>query len=147
MKLRTALALTTLSLLGAGAALAQDQQGVSMPPPAVAPIPGHDVAYKPGDASSLLTARYNLRRACSADMLARCPDKENAAADRCLEYHRLSFTLPCRKAITAFERAAPPRAPYESLATLAPVSGPIPPPDQREAPAPAHSGPRSGTGD
>ena len=76
-------------------------------------------------------------------MLARCPDKDGGAADRCLEYHRISFTLPCKKAIAAFERAAPPRTPYESLATLAPISGPIPPAEEREAPS--RPSPRAGT--
>jgi hypothetical protein len=129
----------------AGSASAQDQQGVSIPMPATTQIPGHDVGYRPGRAADLLTARYNLRRACAADMIARCPDKDGGAADRCLEYHRLSFTLPCKKAIAAFEGAAPPRTPYESLASFAPISGPVPPPSEREAPS--RPSPRAGTGD
>jgi hypothetical protein len=129
----------------AGSAPAQSQDGVYIPLPATTRIPGHDVGYKPEEAATLLAARYKLRRACAADMLARCPDKDGGAADRCLEYHRLGFTLPCRKAITAFERAAPPRTSYESLASLAPISGPIPPASEREAPS--RPSPRAGTGD
>jgi hypothetical protein len=147
MKLQLAIALAVLAV--SGAAMAQDQQGqqgVSIPNPSVTALPGKDIGYRPGLAPELLAARYRLRRACAADLLARCPNKDGGAADRCLEYHRVSFTLPCRKAITAFERVAPPRTAYESLASLAPVSGPIPPPDQREAPAPSRTGPRAGTG-
>jgi hypothetical protein len=144
MKLRAALVLAALAV--AGSALAQDQ-GTAIPPPTATQIPGKDIYYKPGDVRGLLAARYRLRQACAADMLARCRDKDGGAAYRCLEYHRLSFTLPCKKAIAAFEGAAPPRTPYESLAGLAPISGPIPPESQREKPAPSHPSPRSGTGD
>ena len=116
---------------------------MAVPGPSATPIPGKDVAYQPGKAGELQAVRYQLRRACAADLIAKCAGKDGAAADRCLEYHRLSFTLPCRKAITAFERVAAPRR--ESLATFEPVSGPIPPPDQR--PEPARPAPRTGSGD
>ncbi|HLZ76041.1 hypothetical protein [Phenylobacterium sp.] len=143
MKLLLAFAVATLTI--AGPSLAQDQSGMAVPGPSATPIPG--AFAQPGKAGDLLTARYQLRRACAADMLARCPGKDGPAADRCLEYHRVSFTLPCRKAIAAFERAAPPRTPYESLASLAPISGPIPPPGERETPAPSRTAPRNGAGD
>jgi hypothetical protein len=150
MTFRLAMVLTLaavgLAAVG-GAAIAQDQSGAMVPMPLATPIRGQDATYQPGKASELLIARYNLRRACAADLLARCPDKDGAAADRCLEYHRLSFTLPCRKAIAAFEHVAPPRSALEGLAVLAPVSGPIPPPEQRPAPAPSRGSPRSAVGD
>ena len=118
---------------------------MAIPGPASIGSADNGVFQRPGHAVDLLAARYNLRRACVADMLARCPGKDGGAADRCLEYHRLSFTLPCRKAIAAFERAAPPRMPYETLASLAPISGPIPPASEREAPS--RPAPRNATGD
>jgi hypothetical protein len=142
MKLILAFAAAVLTV--AGPSLAQDQAGMAIPRDATTPLPGKDVAYRPGKGAELMGVRYELRRACAADLLARCPGKDGAAADRCLEYHRLNFTLPCRKAITAFERAAS-RRPYDTLATYAPISGPIPPPDQR--PEPAHPTPRTGSGD
>jgi hypothetical protein len=149
MKLALAIAaFAPILLIGAvaGSSAAQDQSGGPSPRPSVTPIPGKDVGYKPGVGRDLLAARFRLRQACAADMIARCAGKDGGAADRCLEYHRLSFTLPCKKAIAVFERAAPPRTPYESLASLAPISGPIPAEDQREAPPP-RSPVRAGSGD
>jgi hypothetical protein len=143
----TAAALAMVALGHAGPSAAQDQAGVSIPLPSATPLPGKDVGYKPGLVADLLAARYRLRQACAADMIARCADKDGTAADRCLEYHRLSFTLPCKKAIAAFERAAPPRMPYETLTSLAPISGPIPPADQRPLAAPTHAPVRAGSGD
>jgi len=147
MKLMTVVALAALAVGGSATAQRQDQSGVPAPMPSTTPVPGKDVPYRPGAVLDLLTARYQLRRACAPDMLARCAGKDGAAADRCLEYHRLSFTLPCKKAITAFERVAPPRASFESLASLQPISGPIPPEDQRLTPKPDRSAARAGSGD
>ena len=141
MKLVLAFAVAALAV--GGPVLAQDQEGVAIPKESTTYPHSNELTYAPGKARELMSVRYDLRRACAADLLARCPGKTDAAADRCLEYHRLSFTLPCRKAITAFERVAAPRR--ESLATFEPVSGPIPPPDQR--PEPARPAPRTASGD
>jgi hypothetical protein len=142
MKLVLAFAVAALTI--ARPSLAQDQEGVAIPKEPTTYLHSNELTYQPGKAAELMSVRYDLRRACAADLLARCPGKADAAADRCLEYHRLSFTLPCRKAITAFERAAT-RRPNDTLATYAPISGPIPPPDQRHAPA--RPSPRIASGD
>ena len=144
MKLKLVVALAALAF--AGQSLAQSQDGMDIPKQPTTPVPGMSAAYAPGKAAELMNTRYQLRRACAADLLARCPGKAGPAADRCLEYHRLNFTLPCRKAITAFERAAP-RSHDETLAAFAPVSGPVPPADQRPDKAPARPAPRAASGD
>jgi hypothetical protein len=143
MTLRLILALGAFAV--AGAALAQDAgSGVPPPPTPTFTIPSLDEYIR----SEAVTASREVHRACAAEMRTLCPGKAGGAADRCLVYHRLSFSKSCRVAITGFERAAAPLGEGDVLADFRPYSlvqtrghaparswSPIPP-----APAPAAAG-------
>lgn len=58
-------------------------------------------------AAGLKTAVPQMRLACAADQQSLCADKtSNLAADRCLQYHRLKLSSPCKQAWDNVTRAA-----------------------------------------
>lgn len=132
MKLKLAIAMIASCV--AGLALAQDLPPPP-PPPKIVLVPGKDVPFQLKETPERIAARQDVRGACAGDMLALCRGKAGASADRCLVYHRLNFSKPCRRAITNFERAAAPIGAFDSLEALAPYShGPAP--ANRRAPPP-----------
>lgn len=119
MKLSTVFALAAFA--AAGAASGQDRIGVDIPPAPRNVTADTPFVLSPGSAERIAASRA-IHAACAADMRLRCAGKTGEAADRCLVYHRLSFTAACREALTGFERAAGPLAPGETLAPLHPYS-------------------------
>jgi hypothetical protein len=54
----------------------------------------------------LKIATPEMRLACAADRDALCADKKSQiAADRCLQYHRLSVSKPCRASLDRLQMA------------------------------------------
>jgi len=147
--MNVSIVLAFAALSAAGSAFAQD---LPPPPPSpffhLTPIPGKDVPYSPSDTPDRVAARRLIRAACAADMHGLCQGKTGAAADRCLVYHRLSFSRACRQAITGFERAAAPIGAFDTLEALAPYSRGLAPPSHRrpQAPRPGVIDTQVGTG-
>ncbi|HEX3886913.1 MAG TPA: hypothetical protein VHW05_05410 [Phenylobacterium sp.] len=131
MKLRIAVLAAAVSI--AGAALAQsDQPGVRIDRPLDLRNP--DDSAQAMKTPALALARDEIHEACSVDMHALCGGKTGAAADRCLVYHRLSFSTPCRHAIADFQGKVTMGA-SETLVSFQPYSGERGPP--RNGPPPA----------
>jgi hypothetical protein len=146
MKLRIAVLAAAVSI--AGAALAQsDQPGVRIERPLDLRNP--DDSAQAMKTPALVMARDEIHEACSVDMRSLCGGKTGAAADRCLIYHRLSFSTPCRHAIADFQGQVTMGA-SDTLAAFQPYSGERPPPRNGLPPARLqHPDPVgvSGTGD
>ncbi len=103
------------ALSAAGVALAQDQAGQTFfgnsPTGADA---GYGTAGPSGQASSGFTKRQKVamadavqgyKLACEPDRATLCSDKTGAPADRCLVYHRLKLSSPCKQAMTQLDLA------------------------------------------
>jgi hypothetical protein len=146
MKLRIAVLTAAVSIAGAAFAQATDQGGVRIDSPVGLYNPA-DGAH--GKTPALVMARDEIHEACSVDMRSLCGGKAGAAADRCLIYHRLSFSTACRHAIADFQGQVTMGA-NDTLAAFQPYSGERPP--ARNGPPPARLRRRdpvgvAGTGD
>jgi hypothetical protein len=96
--------------------------------------------YNPADGvrgaktPALVLARDEIHEACSVDMRTLCGGKIGAAADRCLIYHRPSFSTACRHAIADFQGQVTMGA-NDTLVAFQPYSGERPPPRNATPPA------------
>ena len=100
MKLAIVIAFGALAL--AGPVLAQPPSdhpsGVSIPTPADRAIsPGPPVSQEVLD--QIRGAAQQMNLACAADAQTLCANKTPRAMNRCLDYHRLRLSKPCKNAM------------------------------------------------
>ena len=114
MKLSAVVVIAALTLAGAVAAEAQPDTRSGpiygyQPQEGPSGIRGPIVRSNPNQkqiAAGLKVAVPQMRLACSADRQSLCADETTtASADRCVAYHRLKVSAPCKHALINLELA------------------------------------------
>jgi hypothetical protein len=97
-----------------GVATAQDREGASpvygVNPPTAAPNwadghPASSPSLTKQQKAEIADAAAAFKLACTEDRAALCQGKSARAMDRCLVYHRLRLTSPCKQALTQLDLA------------------------------------------
>jgi len=117
-----ALATLAAATWAVGAAFAQDAGPSPGGPRDTVHLRNREVPFSAPPGRAILQASRQVHQACALDMHLKCAGKSGGAADRCLAYYRVTFSSPCRKAITGFEREVGPLDPGQSVAPFRPYS-------------------------
>ena len=105
---RLVIAFAALAALSAtGVSLAQGSEQVFPPDPVPhgASTFGGPVYVSPRVMAERQQAREEFRLACEADRESLCSKEARGATLRCINYHRLRVSTPCKQALTDLRRA------------------------------------------